>query len=106
MDGVIVGTLTLVGADPMWGPQKQPAVYIQQLAVHHNYHRLHVGKYIIDAAAAEAKKYGCEFVRLTCSSDNKKLCKYYASLQFLRADRIARPTLNGPAAAFFQRPIE
>lgn len=106
LDGKIVGTFVLLWQDDAtWGSQPNNAAYVQRLAVGGNWHKLNIGAEILDAISRYVAPFGRTHLRLTCSSENKKLCSYYENLGFVRADSVARPQYSSKPTSYFERSI-
>jgi GNAT superfamily N-acetyltransferase len=73
---------------PWWPADGEPALYLAGMVVSHRARGRGIGGHIIRWCAAEARRRGCQLVRLDCHAGNPWLCQYYESHGFVLRGRI------------------
>lgn len=68
--------------DNIWDNPEPNAGYIHRLVIKEGFHGKNLGAQLINWAANEALKNGKHFLRLDCTTANKKLCAYYENQGF------------------------
>jgi GNAT superfamily N-acetyltransferase len=83
-DDNLVGSLTLVWADPLiWGDRNEPAGYIHMLMVDRIYAHLGLGRSLLDWAEGRITRAGHRRARLDCVRTNVALRDYYENAGYV-----------------------
>lgn len=83
--GQNIGMVRILEKDVMyWGEQTEKAKYIHSLVVQEKFEGRGIGKIILQKIEKDAKKDGCDFLRLDSDSKNPKLCSYYTKQGFVK----------------------
>lgn len=82
-DGLLVATLCLQSADPVFWPDGgDDALYVHRLVVKRSHGGRGIGEQLLSWAAERAAEAGRSFVRLDCMTENTGLRRYYEILGF------------------------
>ena len=71
-----------------WNTKNDNNLYVHRLAVHPNFQRKGIGKYLMDYAESFAKKNKYSSIRLDTFSQNKRNLKFYESRGYERLEEI------------------
>jgi len=90
--GKIIGMVRILEEDLLyWGQKDDKAKYIHSLVVVEEYSGKGTGKEILQTIEGEARKKGCQYLRLDSDSKNPKLCNYYEKQGFEKVGTKALP---------------
>ncbi|MGE0696531.1 MAG: GNAT family N-acetyltransferase [Pirellulales bacterium] len=88
---------------PWWPADGAAALYLSGMVVAREARGRGVGSYAVEWCTAEARRRGCEFVRLDCHADNRWLCGYYEAQGFTLQGRLEQHP--GYEGCLYQRAV-
>jgi len=104
IDDAPAGTISLdTSGEPFWTPEEaRSSLFIHRLAVARAHAGRGLGRALLDFARSEARRRGCQWLRLDCVGDNEGLKTYYKREGFSLVKIIPLPH-DDSEALFAQR---
>ena len=103
--GILVGSITLVGTDPfIWGERNAPAGYIHMLMVDREHARLGLGRSLLEWAERRITRTGQRRARLDCVRTNTHLRAYYETAGYALVGYHDFPG-NIPSVALYEKTL-
>jgi protein-tyrosine phosphatase len=108
MDGVALGTLSLIWSDPVfWGQDDGQAGYVHRLAVDAEHRGTGLGRRLLDWAQVQVGRAERSLLRLDCIAQNTRLRTWYETIGFVHhGDREVPGPRGAPVAiSLYERPM-